>query len=310
MKLNDVLDWALELKQGSKPKPMPAFPKIVEKKCTGCGICQKECPAFIIEMRDGMPFIARGIDCVECGHCIAVCPTRAIQDPLAMRTDNRPYTFDDFPSSKSLQLLFRARRSVRKYKDKPVPKPVLEKILDAGRYAPTGGNRPDVHFIVITSPEEIEWLRGAVLESVLGMFRKLQKVAKPVSLIMGSENLDTFNYYIPILEDFQDRWNKMGDDRILYHAPAVMIVHGKKWDDIVGFGNAAALYQASLMAQTLKVGCCFNGFVQVAPNFDPKIKKRLGIPKKHKCYGAMGLGYENAKYRRTVRRRPPNVTWR
>ena len=310
MKLNDIVDWALELKQGGKPKPMPAFPKIVQKKCTGCGICQKECPAFIIEMRDGMPFIARGIDCVECGHCVAVCPTGAIRDPLAMKTDNRSYSFDDFPSSNSLQLLFRARRSVRKYKDKPVPRPVLEKILDAGRYAPTGGNRPDVHFIVITSPEQIEWLRGAVLESVLGMFRKLQKVAKPVSLIMGSENLDTFNYYIPILEDFQDRWNKMGDDRILYHAPAVMIVHGKKWDDIVGFGNAIALYQASLMAQTLKVGCCFNGFVQVAPNFDSKIKKRLGIPKQHKCYGAMGLGYENAKYRRTVRRRPPNVTWR
>jgi len=310
MKLNDVLDWVLEAKQGSEPKPMPAFPKIVEKKCTGCGICQKECAAFIIEMRDGMPFIARGIDCVECGHCIAVCPTGAIQDPLAMKSDNRPYSFDDFPSSKSLQLLFRARRSVRKYKDKPIPRPVLEKILDAGRYAPTGGNRPDVHFIVITSPEEIEWLRGAVLESVLGMFRKLQKVAKPASLIMGRENLDTFNYYIPILEDFQDRWNKMGDDRIFYHAPALIIVHGKKWDDIVGFGNAVALYQSSLMAQTLKVGCCFNGFLQIAPNYDAKIKKWLGIPKQHKSYGAMGLGYEKVKYRRTVRRRPPQVTWR
>ena len=241
MKLNDVLDWALELKQGSEPKPMPAFPKIIEKKCNGCGICQKECAAFIIEMRDGIPFIARGIDCVECGHCVAVCPTGAIQDPLAMKTDNRPYSFDDFPSSKSLQLLFRTRRSVRKYKDKPISRPVLEKILDAGRYAPTGGNRPDVHFIVITSPEEIEWLRRAVLESVLGMFRKLQKLAKPASLVMGRENLDTFNYYIPILEDFQDRWNKMGDDRIFYHAPALIIVHGKKWDDIVGFGNAVAL---------------------------------------------------------------------
>ena len=217
---------------------------------------------------------------------------------------------EDLPSSKSLQLLFRARRSVRTYKNKPIPRSVLEKILEAGRYAPTGGNRPDVHCIVITSPEEIEWLRGAVLESALGMFRKLQKLAKPASLIMGSENLDTFNYYVPILEDWQDHWNKIRDDRLFYNAPALIMVHEKKWDDIVGFGNAVALYQASLVAQTVKVGFCFNGFLQIVLNFDAKIKKRLGIPKQHKCYRATGLGYETTKYRRTVRRRPPNVAWR
>jgi ferredoxin len=251
MKLDDVLDWALELKQGSEPKPMPAFPKILEKKCTGCGICQKECAADIIEMQNDKPFIARTMDCVECGHCIAVCPTGALQDPLAMRGDNRPYSFKDLPSSQSLQLLFRSRRSIRKYKDKPLPREVLEKILDAGRYAPTGGNRPDVHYIVLTSREEIDWLRGAVLESVLGMFRKLRKVAKPASLIMGKENLDTFNYYIPILEDFQDRWNKMGDDRIFYHAPALIIVHGKKWDDIVAHGTDT---QGRVLLQRLPPG--------------------------------------------------------
>lgn len=310
MKLDNVINWVMEARQGNPPKPVPASPKVIEEKCTGCGICSEECAAFIIEMRDEKPFVTRRMDCVECGHCIAVCPAGALYDPLAMKADNRPYSFEDLPSSKSLQLLFRTRRSVRKYKEKPLPRSVLEKILDAGRYAPTGGNRPDVHFIVITSPQEIEWLRGTVLESALGMFRKLQKLAKPASLIMGSENLDTFNYYIPILEDWQDRWNKMGDDRLFYHAPALILVHGKKWDDIVGFGNAVALYQASLMAQTLKVGCCFNGFLQIAPNLDGKIKKRLGIPKQHKCYGAMGLGYEMTKYRRTVRRRPPNVTWR
>jgi nitroreductase len=232
-----------------------------------------------------------------------------MKDPIAMKGDNTAFRYEDFPSSKSLQTLFRARRSVRKYKNKPLPRKVLEKILEAGRYAPTGGNRPDVHFIVVTSPEEIEWLRASVLESVLGMFRKLQKLAKPAAVFTGREYLDTFNYYVPILEDFQDRWNKMGEDRIFYHAPALILVHGKKRDDIVGFGNAVALYQASLMAQTLKVGCCFNGFLQVAPTFDANIRKRLGIPKGHKCFGAMGLGYEKQKYKRLVRRRPPQVKW-
>jgi nitroreductase/NAD-dependent dihydropyrimidine dehydrogenase PreA subunit len=310
MKLQTVLDWLLGPGQSTAPKPVPVPPKLLEDRCNGCGTCSRECAAFVIEMREGKPFVARGMDCVECGHCIAVCPAGALYDPLAAKDDNRPYSFNELPSSHSLQLLFRARRSVRKYKDKPLPKTVLEKILDAGRYAPTGGNRPDVYYIVITSPEEIEWLRANVLESVLKMFRMLLRAAKPTVRIIGKETLEIFEYYIPLLEGFRDRWNKMGDDRIFYHAPAIMLVHGRKWDDIVAFGNAVALYQASLMAQTLKVGCCFNGFLQVAANYDRKIKRRLGIPRNHKCYGAMTLGYEKTQFRRLVRRRPPQVTWR
>ncbi len=309
MNLNDLLDWILGPGQGNAQKPVPVSPRLLEEKCTGCGTCMRECAAFVIEMRDGRPFVARGMDCVECGHCIAVCPTGALYDPVAAEGDNRPYTFEELPSSKSLQLLFRARRSVRKYKDKTLTRQVLEKILDAGRYAPTGGNRPDVHYIVVTSREEIEWLRGNVLESVLKMFRRLQKAGKHLSLILGKETLAIFDFYVPLLESFRDRWAKTGDDRIFYHAPALMLVHGRKWDDIVAFGNAVALYQAALMAQTLKVGCCFNGFLQVAANYDKKIKKRLGIPSKHKCYGAMTLGYEKTPYKRLVRRRPPQVTW-
>lgn len=310
MNLQTVLDWILGPGQGNPQKPPPTTPKLLEEKCTGCQTCVRECAAFVLEMRDSKPFVARNSDCVECGHCIAVCPTGALYDPLAAADDNSPYSFEELPSSESLQLLFRARRSVRTYKDKPLTREVLEKILDAGRYAPTGGNRPDVHYIVVTSREEIEWLRGNVLESVLKMFRRLQKAARHTSLIVGKETLAIFDYYIPILENFRDLWNKTADDRIFYHAPALMLVHGRKWDDIVAFGNAVALYQASLMAQTLKVGCCFNGFLQVAANYDGKIKKRLGIPSKHKCYGAMTLGYEKTHFKRLVRRRPPQVRWR
>ncbi|MEM2691554.1 MAG: nitroreductase family protein, partial [Candidatus Bathyarchaeia archaeon] len=33
------------------------------------------------------------------------------------------------------------RRSIRKFKPNPIPKEDLKKILDAGRLAPSGGNR-------------------------------------------------------------------------------------------------------------------------------------------------------------------------
>lgn len=43
-----------------------------------------------------------------------------------------------------------SRRSIRKYEDKEVPKEILEKILEAGRQAPSAGNRQPWHFVVVT----------------------------------------------------------------------------------------------------------------------------------------------------------------
>ncbi len=48
------------------------------------------------------------------------------------------------------------RRSVRSYSDKPIPKDILEKIVEAGLYAPTGKNRQNTLFLVITNKELIK----------------------------------------------------------------------------------------------------------------------------------------------------------
>ena len=46
-----------------------------------------------------------------------------------------------------------SRRSVRRYDRKAIPKDVLDKILEAGRQAPSAGNRQPWHFIVVTDEE-------------------------------------------------------------------------------------------------------------------------------------------------------------
>jgi nitroreductase len=47
----------------------------------------------------------------------------------------------------------KVRRSVRAYRDKPVPPEVLTRILDAARMAPSGGNRQPWKFVVVTDAE-------------------------------------------------------------------------------------------------------------------------------------------------------------
>jgi nitroreductase len=46
-----------------------------------------------------------------------------------------------------------SRRSIRRYEQKEIPKDVLDKILDAGRQAPSAANKQPWHFIVVTDPE-------------------------------------------------------------------------------------------------------------------------------------------------------------
>ncbi|MCQ2460067.1 MAG: nitroreductase [Ruminococcus sp.] len=72
------------------------------------------------------------------------------------------------------------RRSVRKYKPDMVPKDIIEKIAEAGTYAPTGMNKQVPIIIAVTNKE----LRD--------------KLSALNAQIMGAENIDPF-YGAPVV---------------------------------------------------------------------------------------------------------------
>ena len=45
------------------------------------------------------------------------------------------------------------RQSIRDYQDKAVPEDKLQRVLEAGRMAPTGGNRQEMKFVVARDEE-------------------------------------------------------------------------------------------------------------------------------------------------------------
>ena len=49
---------------------------ILERKCTGCGLCAKNCPFGAIDMKDGKPDLNAA--CKVCGICVKNCPEKAI----------------------------------------------------------------------------------------------------------------------------------------------------------------------------------------------------------------------------------------
>jgi heterodisulfide reductase subunit A-like polyferredoxin len=95
-----------------------------EKKCKKDNICVNECPFGILEINktNGYPRLISGGEtvCNACGHCVAVCPHDAL--------NHRYVPIEESPSieknlaiteAQAVQFL-RSRRSIRRFKDKPV----------------------------------------------------------------------------------------------------------------------------------------------------------------------------------------------
>ena len=74
-----------------------------------------------------------------------------------------------------------SRRSIRKYKDTPVPKDILETLLKAAMAAPTATNAQPWEFVVVTEPETLAALRGSTLFS---------RINAPAAIcVLGSERM-------------------------------------------------------------------------------------------------------------------------
>lgn len=61
--------------------------------------------------------------------------------------------------------LIKSRRSVRRYSSKKVSRELIKKILEAGRWAPSGLNNQPWRFIVITSKEQKEEIKNFTADS-------------------------------------------------------------------------------------------------------------------------------------------------
>ena len=186
------------------------------------------------------------------------------------------------------------RRSTRKYLNKPVSKELLEKIIETGRYAPSGGNSQSNHFIVIQNKQIIDCL----VKMVEKAFSKMEITENMYRSLQNSINL-----------------SKKGGYVFSYNAPVLFIVANKK-----DYGNnqadcALALENMMLEANELDLGSCYINQLKWI-NEDQKILsylQSLGMNEDERVYGSLIVGYPDTNdgkpLRKPLPRKGNEVTW-
>lgn len=154
------------------------------------------------------------------------------------------------------------RRSIRKYKDTPIPEELLNKVLEAGTYAPTGMNRQTPVMVAVTD-KEIRDLLERENAKVMG-----DETKKP---FYGAPVVITVFYDPEVYTSFEDGCLVMGN--LLNAAYAVGLgscwIHRAKEVFMTDTGKAL-MKKWGVPEGFIGVGNCILGYADESPEARPR----------------------------------------
>lgn len=280
---------------------------IDEGICTLCGQCVEVCLFKVLEMEDEIVNIVQADKCNLCGHCTAVCPTGAIlageEAPIQI-PEQKPVTPEE------LMVMIRSRRSTRHYKKKPVPQSVIQEIIDAGRFAPTGVNMQSIYFTVVQDPDRIATIQERVLDHLDNKVKGYEELVK-ASEKDGKPVPEDLTYMVLAKDTYRSMvdTSRSGTDLIFHHAPVLLALHtdptGATPKDDADLMAMCML----LMAESMGLGTCLLGLLNNAATEDDKILELLGLPEGHRLMTSFVMGYPEYSFRKAPGRRPARINW-
>ncbi len=269
--------------------------RVDTNKCTKDGMCAQECPSTIIQMEEnnGYPYIAPNDEalCLTCGHCVAVCPTGALNHEN-IPIERSPIIKKELAVSEEQAVQFlRSRRSIRLFEDKPVEQDKIQKLIEVARYAPTAGNTQLVKWLVLSDTSVIHTLASMTIDWIRQLLRDNPEAAK------------LYPRY-PLLVA---KWES-GYDSVLRHAPTLIVASAPKTAPNGLVDVTLALCYLDLLAPTMGLGTCWAGLLQGALLSSPSLREIAGIPAHHSHHYPMMLGYPKIKrYFRLPERKLPKI---
>lgn len=202
-------------------------------------------------------------------------------------TEYQRETFD-IPADTLLNFI-KFRRSTRQFQTQKVEEEKIKRIIEAGRYIPTGGNRQNVRYIVVR--DQLQQLRGQIL-------KRLHAFATE-----AAEDAFSKHYHDRFLTMYENYLkDPCGEDKLFFYAPLVLLTISSE-----PLSAALASTGMELMANALGLGCLYSGFSTRAINTDDDCRTLLDLAETENVITTLVIGYPDVKYLRTAPRKAPNV---
>ena len=229
--------------------------------------------------------------CIDCGHCVAICPTGAMHQRSMSPEDCEPIDIHLVPQWDKVKQYLTSRRSVRTFIKKPIEKEKIEQLLDISRFAPNGANRQVIRWIVINDMEKVHQVAQMTID-----WMKTVKEKNPA--LYAEANL----------EIFVSAWDG-NHDRISRGAPCIIMATAPKDERTAPPAAMIAIHQIQLAAPALGLGTTFTGSINTAAQGYPPMIEMLDIPEGYIPFGTFVIGYPAERYLRIPTRKPVDATW-
>lgn len=321
-----------------------------EEKCTGCGRCVNSCPIQLLMITaDKLAAPNDRYDhfrCITCQNCVAACPQDAVTIEGEYRVpggywknshlfkngktfplpvpDRNNYEACEPDLTETEKVIYN-RRSIRLYKNKPVPPELVHRIIEAGRFAPSAGNNQPWKFIVIQNKELIDeidvkckkfcrlvmratmprpWVDKKVPGDKTASLKLWQKtILRLLIAIRGPNELD------PRARGGINAIASDPDYHTFFHAPTLIILLAdKRGIGSVELDTGICGQNMVLAAHSLGLGTCWVSLIDGLQGF-PKFKKHLGITEPFEIVTSLTLGYPKGKIDNIVKREQARVVW-
>ena len=301
--------------------------KIDEDKCNKCELCMQNCPFRCWEKNEGgFPALKEKYECFSCYNCKVACPNDAISiidsyhvdagvfktepHPLPPEMPLEPKDAEGNPAEwNEIENAVLTRRSVRNFKDKPVPEPLIQRVLEAGRFAPSGGNCQPWKFVVITNKEIITEIDKVAI-NVLKTMHNTYMNDNSVKALQGMVKNGVGSFDPRIILGGMGAIGKEGELTPSLNAPAVILLLGDEraiGDPQISIGICGQTM--NLVANSVGIKACWSGFFAIGASYHPTLKKELGIEPPWSCISSLCLGYPKFKQEGIVPRENRPVKW-
>jgi len=284
-------------------------PVIDRDSCIRCGDCAAACPTGVLTLDAATNEVridpTASFGCIACAHCMMACTAGAI------RVNGRglsPADLAPLPprearaTPEQLEALMRARRSIRKFQDKPGPAELLDRIVAAAATAPMGIPPAEVGVVILPDRKHVAALARATVKFYAGMLRFLGRqwlLALLRPFVSRKFSLQLRSFILPLGRGIVEA-DKRGEDLALYRAPAALIFHVSPWAE-ASDATIVGTY-AMLAAESLGLGTCMIGCVPPMLAMNRRLAAAYGIPAGHKPTLIIILGYPATEYTHAVRR--------